>query len=126
MTRIARGSVDFHVPVPCHLNRHMRGRSEAVKAQTSSRLDGRKPQTSKSNDSCAKERRCLLVGKAFRNSVSKILGRDDVLGIAAVHAVAGELRAVAQILRSCAAVFASSIGLMQPGNPDARSDLETL
>src|SRR5260370_23793078 len=125
MPNIARRSVDFHFPVPSHLNRHVRGCSETIEAQPSSGFDRREPQRSKSDDSGAKERCGLLVGKSLRNDVDKILGRDDVLGITPVHAVAGELRTVAQILRPCTAVFAGSIGLMQPGNSDARTDGET-
>src|SRR5205085_12491514 len=77
------------------------------------------------DNSGTKNRRALLVGKSFRNRVHTILRRDEVLGVAAVHTVPGELRSVTQTLRSRAAVFASSIRFMQPRNSAARPDGES-
>src|SRR5438309_12091393 len=108
MPRIACRSINFHVPMPRHLDRHMRGRTEAVKAKLSTRLDARKPQRPKSDDSCAQKRRSLFIRKSFRNGIGKILRRDDVLGVASMHGVTGKLRVIAKIFRARAAVFAGS------------------
>src|SRR6516165_4596398 len=70
----------------------------------------------------AKQGRGLLVGKPLGNGIYKAFWRDEGLGIAAVHAVAGELRAIAQIFLARPAVLAGPVGFVQPGNSHTRTD----
>src|SRR5690349_3930935 len=100
MPSISRRGVHFYVPMASHLDGDMSRRSEAIESQPSPGPDPRKPQRSKSNNPRTQERRGLLIGKSFRNRVSKTLGGNDVLCISSVYRVTGKLRRVAQVLRS--------------------------
>ena len=68
----------------------------------------------------------MFIGKAFRNGIGEILGRDNKFGVAAIHGVTGEHRVVAEILHASAAIFAGSVRPMQPGDANARSGRESL
>src|SRR5260370_38739041 len=122
MTGIARASKHFYSPMPRYLNRHVRRCTEAIKAQSRARFNAGEPQRPEPDDSCAKQRRGLFIGKSLCNRIDKILRRNDIFGISAVHAVTGERRIVAKIFRAGAAIFTSPDGLMQPGNSNSRSN----
>ncbi len=122
MTRVARRCKHLHAPVPRYLNRNVRRRSESIKAQPPACFDAREPQRPEADDSRAKQRRGLLIGKAFRNRINKIFGGDNKFRVAAIHAIAREQRSVAKIFRPGPAVFACSVRSMQPGNANAGAD----
>ncbi len=122
MTNVTRGSKHFHAPVPRHLNRHVRRRAEAIKAQASARFDPGKPQRPEPDDSCTEQRRSLFIGEFCWNSVDEIFRRNDVFRITAIHAVAREHRVVAKIFRARPAIFATPIGAVQPGDANAVAD----
>src|SRR5207249_385426 len=126
MRGITRRSKHLHSPVPRHLNRNVPRRAEAVKTQSRTTFYAREPQRPEPDDSRAKQRRGLFIGKTFGNRVDEVLGRDNEFGITAIHAVARERRAVAEILHASAAIFAGSVRSMQPGNAHARPDRESL
>src|SRR6266478_6553615 len=62
VTNIACGSKHIHIPVPCHLDRHVSCRAKPIKAQASARFDPREPQRPEPNDSRTKQRRGLFIG----------------------------------------------------------------
>jgi hypothetical protein len=64
----------------------------------------------------------LLVGKLLRDGVDKVFGRNSILRVAAVHGIAGEGGVIAKIFRAGAAELTRAVGMMQPGNPDARAE----
>src|SRR5260370_13101805 len=121
MTGIARASKHFYSPMPRYLNLHVRRCTEAIKAQSRARFNAGEPQRPESNNSCTKQRRGLFIGKSLWNRIDKILRRNDIFGISAIHAVAGERRIVAKIFRAGAAIFTSPVGLMLPVNSNSRS-----
>src|SRR5215472_7589852 len=122
MPHIARRGINCDTPMTSHLYGDMCGRSEAVKTYPSSGFDPGEPQRTKSDNSRAKQRRGLLVGKLLWNGIYKTFWRDDGLGIATVHCVASELRAIAKIFRARSAVLAGPVGFVQPGNSHTRTD----
>src|SRR6516162_7635326 len=73
-------------------------------------------------NTCAQQRRRLVIRKAARQSVNERLGRYNEFGVTAIHAVAREQRRVAKVFLSAPAVFAGPIGLVQPGNAHSRSN----
>src|SRR5260370_8411558 len=97
MTGIARASKHFYSPMPRYLNRHVRRCTEAIKAQSRARFNAGEPQRPEPDDSCAKQRRGLFIGKSLWNRIDKILRRNDIFGISAIHPVAGERRISATI-----------------------------
>jgi hypothetical protein len=56
----------------------------------------------------------LLVRKRFGDVIDEILRGYDVFGISAIFRIARERWVIAQVLRAGAAVFARTIGVMQP------------
>src|SRR4029077_4583358 len=101
--------------------RHVSRRAEAVQSEASAFFDTRNSQAAEADDSGAEKRSGLLILEVFRNLVYKILPRDGVLRVAAIHGVPSELRVVAEIFHSGAAVFASLIGAMEPCNSHPRT-----
>src|SRR5258708_20413819 len=81
MTGIARASKHFYSPMPRYLNRHVRRCTEAIKAQSRARFNAGEPQRPEPDDSCAKQRRGLFIGKSLWNRIDKILRRNDIFGI---------------------------------------------
>src|SRR5258708_9709478 len=100
MTGIARASKHFYSPMPRYLNRHVRRCTEAIKAQSRARFNAGEPQRPEPDDSCAKQRRGLFIGKSLWNRIDKILRRNDIFGMSAIHAVAGARRIVANTSRA--------------------------
>ena len=121
----ACGCVDFRAPVPRHLNGHVPGRAKAVQREAPAFFDSRNSQAAEADDSSAEERSGLFIAKVFRNLVHKIFSRDGVLRISAIDGVAGELRMVAEIFQSGAAVFAGLIRAMEPRNSHTRANAKT-
>jgi hypothetical protein len=104
----------------------VRRRAKSVKAQSRTVFYAREPQRPEADDSCAKQRRGLLIGKTRGDRVNKIFGRDNKLCVAAIHAVAGEQRAVAKIFRAGPAIFARSVRSMQPRDAHTVADPKAL
>src|SRR5258708_3608284 len=78
-------------------------------------------ETAESDDPGAEQRRGLLIGELVRNRVDEILRRDDVVGIASVDGIAGELGIIAEVFFPGATILAAAVGAIQPGNADARA-----
>ena len=74
----------------------------------------------------AEERRRLLVGVALRNRHAVALVGDGELRVAAVQVVAGEARAVAEVLASAQAVPALVVGPAEPRDADPVARREAL
>ena len=100
MADIACGSINGHVPVQRHLNRHVRCSAKTIKSEPPARLDPRKTQRAEADNPRAEERRGLLIWKPFGDFVDEVFGRDDVLRVAAVDRVSCERRVVAKIFCS--------------------------
>ncbi len=120
--RVAGSCVHFHVPVQRHLDGDVGGSAKSVEAQLAARLDPRKAQTAKANDSGTKQGSSLLVGKLLRDGIDKVFRRNSILRVPAVHGITSEGGMVAKIFRPRAAEFAGAIGVMQPGNPHPCAD----
>src|SRR5580704_18692024 len=116
MVLASRARKHFHAPVPRHLDRHVSSRAKTIQRQASALLDSGNSQAAEANDPRAKERRRLLIFKILRNTVHKIFGRNREFSVASVNGIAGEFRMVAKIFHSVAAVFASLVGAVQPGD----------
>src|SRR5262249_36720680 len=65
--------------------------------------------------------RSLRVSEAVRDGIDKVLMSRGVFGVAAIDGITGEFRSIAEVLTSADTVGATSIGLVQPWNPDARA-----
>src|SRR5260370_10833619 len=100
MTGIARASKHFYSPMPRYLNRHVRRCTEAIKAQSRARFNAGEPQRPEPDDSCAKQRRGLFIGKSLWNRIDKLLRRNDIFCISAILSVSDERRIVVKIFRS--------------------------
>ena len=72
MAGVAGHCVDLDVPVEGDLDGQMRGGAETVEAEPPSGIDARQAQASKSNDPCAQQWGCLIVGKFFWNLVDEV------------------------------------------------------
>ena len=96
----AGDAVDLRAPVPRHLDGHVRGGAEPVDPQPLAGLDPRHPQRPEPDNARAQQRRGVQVRETLREPVDERFRRHDVLGVAAVHGPAGEIRAVAEVLAS--------------------------
>ena len=67
----------------------------------------------------AEERGGLEVVVGLGDGKAEALVRDDLLGVAAVELIAGEARAVAQVLPPAQAVTTLAVGPAKPGDADA-------
>jgi len=70
------------------------------------------------------QRRGVLVGEGRGQRVRKIFAHDAVLGVTAILVVSGKAGLLAEIFSVTAAVRASTVGRIQPGNPHPVSDLQ--
>ena len=126
MRRAARRHVDLATPGPQHRNRQVRRRAEAEEADPLPALHARHPEAAKSDDAGAKQRRRVQIVQRIRQRKHEIGAGDGVLGIAAVDAVAGEGRSVAEVLHPAAAVRAGPIRAADPGDADTRARVRPL
>src|SRR5690242_15316601 len=118
--------VDFHAPMPRHLDRHMRRRAEAVEGQPLPSVNSGNPQRTKSNNSRAQKGRSLLIGERFGNRVNEVLRRNRIFRKPTIMRVASERRIIAKVFLPRAAVFARAVRAMQPSSSDARADHKSL
>src|SRR5580704_2210547 len=121
MVLASRARKHFHAPVPRHLDRHVSRRAKTIQRQASALLDSGNSQAAEADDPRAKERRRLLIFKILRDTVHKIFGRNREFSVASVNCIACKFRMVAEVFHSFAAVFASLISAVQPGNSDSRA-----
>ena len=98
------------------------GRAEAV--QPDALGVAGEPQRAVPDQPRAEERRGLLVRVALGDREAEALVGDDVLCVSPVAVVAGEARAVAEVLGSRPAEAALTAGPAEPGHAHARSGLE--
>ena len=103
--------------VPSYLRHQMSGGAEAVDAEPLRVARGSEGPVS--NQAGTEQGRRLDVGDAGRKRETESLIRHRVLGVAAIHLVAGEAGPVAEVLPSRAAVHTCSAGPGQPGDAHA-------
>ncbi len=106
----------------CHLRQQVGGGAEAVQAEPAA-LAGRAT-GAVADQPGAQQRGGLRIGVAVGNGKAEARIGQCVLGIAAIHGVAGEQRLLAQVLQAAAAVVALPAGAGQPGDADAIADPE--
>src|SRR6266481_6924731 len=121
----AGGSVDFRAPVPRYLNGHVPGCAKAVQREAPAFFDTRNSQAAEADDSGTEKWSGLFIVKVFWNLIYKLFPRHGVLRISAIDGVPGELRMVAKIFHSGAAVFARLIRAVKPGNSHPRASAKT-
>ncbi len=100
----------------------MRSVAKPVNAQTAS-LPGFAI-TAITNETGAKERRCLHIAVSIRQVKAKPCVGGCILGVTAIDGVTGETRVVAEIFPMRSAVRALAIGPAQPGNAHAIANLK--
>jgi hypothetical protein len=100
----------------------MRRRAEAVDAEPLGRAG--EAQRAVADEAGAEQRRCsdVVQSRRQRKAIARI--GDRVLGIAAVDRIAGETRALAEILAPGAAIGARAAGEAEPGHADAHPRLQ--
>src|SRR6266851_811369 len=113
-------------PMLEHLDREMGRAAEAAKADGRTGLDLGALDRAKADNSCAKQRRRILVANRIRNRIGKVLAHGGELRVTAVMVPSGEARVGAEILAPAPAICTYAAGLTQPRDPDARAGLETL
>ena len=113
-----------HAPplVTRHLGHEVPRRAESVDAEPFGRPA--RHQRAVADQPGAQERRGLGVGEPLRHREGERRVGDGALGVAAVEGVAGECRAVAQILAAGAAVAALPAGPAEPRDADVVADPE--
>jgi len=121
---IAGGGVNVDVPVPRDLNGNVGGSAASVKAELAAGFDSGKAQAAEADNSGAKQRGGLLIGKLLGNGIDKVLRCNNVLGVASIDGVAGEGGVVAKIFRARTAILAGAVGTMQPSDANPRADGE--
>src|SRR5207245_2009499 len=112
--------VDGGAPVARDLQRDVGRGAEAEECEPLSGLETRDAQSPVPDDPGTQERRRLLVGVRGGQNVDEVLWRNDVLGIAAVGMIAGEARAVAEVLLAPAAEGTPAACPVKPGDPYTR------
>jgi hypothetical protein len=113
---VARHRIYLYFPVERDLNGQVSCGAETIETKFTAGLDAREAKRAKSDYSSAQQWGGLLIRETLRNRVDEIFRRDNILGVSAIDGVPGECGVVAQILVSGAAIFASAIGVMQPGD----------
>jgi len=108
--------INFDVPVSRHLDGNMGGGAKSVETQLASGFDPGKAQAAEADNSGTEQRSSLLVAKFAWDGVDKVLWSNNVLRVAAVDGIARERGMVAKIFGPSAAVLASAVGVVQPGN----------
>ena len=121
---VAREGVDLDVPVPRHLNGHVRGRAKPVHAQRATGLDAGNPQRAEPDDAGAEQRGKVQSAGILGQSVDEILVGGHVFGITAIHHPAGEDGPLAEVFAAGAAKLAHAAGMVQPGHSHAGALLE--
>src|SRR5438309_5187296 len=121
MACISRHCIDFDVPVPRYLDGDVGGGTKSIEAQFVPRLNSGESQAAESDDSGAEERGGLLVRELLRDGIDKVLRRNNVLSVTAVHGITCEGRIVAKIFGAALTEFAGTIGAVQPGNSYTRA-----
>lgn len=119
---ISRHCIDFDAPVPRYLDGDVGGGAKSIEAQLFSGLNSGKTQATEADNPGAEQRGGLLARELLRDGIDKVLRRDNVLGVTAVHGITREGWVVAKIFRAAPTEFAIAIGVVQPGNSDARAD----
>ena len=109
--------IDFAALVACDLGDDVGGRAEPVEAEMLG-IPGAY-QRPVADEPGAEERRRLEIGIAVGNREAVALVGNGSLGIAAVDRVAGEARALAEILPPARAEPAAAAGPAEPGDADA-------
>src|SRR5262249_15938495 len=82
------------------------------------RFQIRDAEAAEADDSGAQQRSGGQIGETVGNSIHEVFGCGDEFGITAVDRVAGEYGRFTEIFLAGAAVFAGSVGRMEPGNAD--------
>ena len=103
--------------VPSHLRHQMSGGAEAVDAEPLRVAGGAERPVP--DQAGTEQRRGVDIGDAGRERETESLIRHRVLGVAAIHLVAGEAGPVAEVLPSRPAVHTCSAGPGQPGDAHA-------
>src|SRR5262249_13941861 len=116
MLFLPRGNYDSDAPMERYLNADMTGGTKSVDAQCVAGLQCREPQRAKSDDPGAEQWCRSESTKRIRDRVDELLGRDDVLGVAAVNRPSGVGRIRTQILFSASTELTSPASTVQPGN----------
>src|ERR1700756_6028588 len=102
----------------------MCGGSKTIKSQALARLDAAQAVRTVADHACTEQWRGVLVGEGRGQRVRKILAHEAVLGVTAILVVSGKAGLLAQIFSVTAAVRASTIGRIQPGNAHPVSGLQ--
>src|SRR5215471_215107 len=121
MRLAAREHEDVDALMSSRLNQKMRGGTESVESKILPRTDRTQPIRAITNDAGTKQRRSARIRKRHGNWITKIGRSDSVLSISAVDVITGEASLRTKILEIAAAIFASAVGRVQPGNADAIS-----
>src|ERR1700733_14016850 len=100
----------------------MSGRSEAEQTDALTWFDTGNMQAAEADDARAKKRGGVQVVECCGQGKDEISTRERVFRIAAVNAVTGEGRRIAEILQASFAIGTGAVGPAKPGNTDARAE----
>jgi hypothetical protein len=97
----------------------MCGGPETEQTHTLSVLDACNPKTTKTDDAGTQERCGVQIIQPIGKGKDKIGTGECILGVSAVHGIAGKSSRIAQVLKVVLAIPALPISPANPGNSDA-------
>lgn len=112
MPFVARTDENLCTPVPCNLNRNMRGGTKPVEPQRRSWAYFCLPKAPESDDLSAEQRRRFQVAEPIGQHLDELGGSGNKLRKAAVLRVSGEVRLFTQIRFPLTAIAALTAGLV--------------